>query len=265
LGEYNLAFFNKYLRGVKVDLPYIRYFVMGKNIWRNADDWPPPEMKWQRFFLHSRGHANSAAGDGLLSQNEPGPEPFDTYIYNPYFPVPTTGCRGHLQLVKFAPSPQEQSLVERRQDVLCYTTPELKEDVEVTGPLKLHLFAATSARDTDFTAKLVDVYPDGSAYNVVSDGIIRARYRKSLFTPELVTPGEVNEYIINLEAVSQLFRKGHKIRVDVASSSFPEYDRNMNTGNSVGEDLKGVLAAQSIHHETNYPSYIDLPIISMSA
>ncbi len=108
----------------------------------------------------------------------------------------------------FAPSPQEQSLVERRDDVLCYTTPELKEDVEVTGPLMLHLFAATSARDTDFTAKLVDVYPDGRDYNVVCDGIIRARYRKSLFAPELVTPGEVNEYVINLEAVSQLFRKG---------------------------------------------------------
>ena len=261
LGEYNLAFFNKYLRGMKVDLPAIRYFVMGKNVWRTADTWPPPQTKWQRFFLHSRGHANSAAGDGLLSRDEPDAELFDSYIYNPHFPVLTTGCRGHHQLARFAPSPQEQSPVERRDDVLCYTTPELKEDVEVTGPLKLHLFAASSARDTDFTAKLVDVYPDRSAYNVVCDGITRARYRKSLFKPELLTPGEINEYVINLEAVSQLFRKGHRIRIDVASSSFPEYDRNMNTGNDVGEDERGISAKQSIYHQTGYTSYIDLPVI----
>ncbi len=261
LGEYNMAFFNKYLRGMKVDLPAVRYFVMGRNVWRTADDWPPPQMKWQRYFLHSQGHANSAGGDGLLSRDEPGPELPDIYIYNPHFPVPTTGCRGHQQLLMFAPSPQEQSLVERRDDVLCYTTPELKEDLEVTGPLKLHLCAATSARDTDFTAKLVDVYPDGRAYNVVCDGITRARYRKSLFAPELVTPGEVNEYVINLEAVSQLFRKGHRIRIDVASSSFPEYDRNMNTGNAVGEDARGIPAMQSIYHQAGYVSYIDLPVI----
>jgi putative CocE/NonD family hydrolase len=247
---------------MKVDLPAVRYFVMGRNVWRTADDWPPPEMKWQRYFLHSRGHANSAGGDGLLSRDEPGQELPDIYIYNPHFPVPTTGCRGHQQLLMFAPSPQEQSLVERRDDVLCYTTPELKEDLEVTGPLKLHLFAATSARDTDFTAKLVDVYPDGRAYNVVCDGITRARYHKSLFAPELLTPGEVNEYVINLEAVSQLFRKGHRIRIDVASSSFPEYDRNMNTGNEVGEDALGIPAMQSIYHDTAHASYIDLPVVA---
>jgi putative CocE/NonD family hydrolase len=261
LGEYNLAFFNKYLKGMKVDLPAVRYFVMGRNVWQTADTWPPPQTKWQRFFLHSRGHANSAAGDGLLSRDEPGAELPDIYIYNPHFPVPTTGCRGHMQLVRFAPSPQEQAQVECRNDVLCYTTPELKKDVEVTGPLMLHLFAATSARDTDFTAKLVDVYPDGRAYNVVCDGITRARYRKSLFTPELVNPGDVNEYVINLEAASQLFRKGHRIRIDVASSSFPEYDRNMNTGNAIGEDARGIPAMQSIYHQTDYASYIDLPVI----
>jgi uncharacterized protein len=175
--------------------------------------------------------------------------------------VPTNGCRGHQQLIMFAPSPQEQAPVERRDDVLCYTTPELKNDIEVTGPLMLHLFAATTARDTDFTARLVDVYPDGRAYNVVCDGITRARYRKSLFAPEMVTPGEVNEYVVNLEAVSQLFRKGHRIRIDVASSSFPEYDRNMNTGNAVGEDKQGIPAMQSIYHQADYASYIDLPVI----
>ena len=261
LGAHNLAFFDKYLRGMKVDLPVVRYFVMGKNVWQTAEMWPPPETKWQRFFLHSGGRANTAAGNGALTRDEPGAELGDNYIYNPHFPVLTCGSRGHLQLVRFPGSPQEQSQAERREDVLCYTTPELKEDVEVTGPLLLHLFAATSARDTDFTAKMVDVYPDGRAYNVVCDGITRARYRKSLFEPELVTPGEINEYIVNLEAVSQLFRKGHRIRIDVASSSFPEYDRNMNTGHAVGEDAVGVPALQSIYHQGGYASYIDLPVI----
>jgi putative CocE/NonD family hydrolase len=261
LGELNISFFNKYLRGMDVNLPPVRYFVMGKNIWKTADGWPLPKTQWQRFYLHSRGKANTSNGDGLLSRDEPGLELPDIFIYNPHFPVPTTGCRGHFQLIQFAPSPQEQSQVECRHDVLCYTTPELKEDIEVTGPLSLHLFAATTARDTDFTAKLVDVYPDGRAFNVVCDGIIRARYRKSLFKPELVTPGEVNEYVINLEAVSQLFRKGHRIRIDVSSSSFPEYDRNMNTGNNVGEDARGVTAMQTIFHQSESASYIDLPVI----
>jgi uncharacterized protein len=261
IGAHNIAYFDKYLRGMKIDLPAVRYFIMGKNVWKTADTWPLPQTQWQRFFLHSRGHGNSANGDGMLSRDEPRAELPDIYIYNPHFPVPTTGCRGHIQLVKFAPSPQEQSLVERRVDILCYTTPELKKDMEVTGPLMLHLFAATSARDTDFTAKLVDVYPDGSAYNVVCDGITRARYRKSLFQPELVNPGEINEYVVNLEAVSQLFRKGHRIRIDVASSSFPEYDRNMNTGNGVGDDERGIPAMQTIYHQGDYASYIDLPVI----
>jgi putative CocE/NonD family hydrolase len=261
LGAHIIAYFDKYLRGKKVDIPEIRYFTMGRNVWQTADTWPPPGMKWQRFFLHSGGHANSAAGNGALTRDEPGAELCDNYIYNPHFPVLTNGCRGHMQLVRFTPGPQEQAMTERREDVLCYTTLEQKEDTEVTGPLLLHLYAATSARDTDFTAKLVDVYPDGRAYNVVCDGITRARYRKSLFKPEPVTPGEINEYIINLEAVSQLFRKGHRIRIDVASSSFPEYDRNMNTGNAVGEDKVGVPALQSIYHQSGYASYIDLPVV----
>jgi uncharacterized protein len=261
LSQYNLAFFNKYLKGMDIDLPSVRYFVMGENVWRNAETWPLPQTQWQRFFLHSKGHANSLSGDGLLSGKEPGDETPDKYNYDPLSPVPTVGARGETQLLRVSPGIQEQSNIERRDDVLCYTTPELQNDVEVTGPLSLHLFAATSARDTDFTARLIDVYPNGWAYNVINGGIIRARYRKSLFKPELVTPGEVNEYVINLEAVSQLFRKGHRIRIDVASSNFPEYDRNMNTGNAIGEDARGIIAKQTIFHDSRYASYIDLPVI----
>jgi putative CocE/NonD family hydrolase len=246
---------------MEVDLPTVRYFVMGQNVWRNADTWPLPETRWQRYFLHSKGHANTSAGDGLLSREEPGQETTDVFFYDPHNPVPTIGCRGEVMLYRVPPGVQEQSPNEKRQDVLCYTTPELKEDLEVTGPLELHIFAATSARDTDFVAKLVDVWPDGRSYNVTPDGIIRARYRKSLFNPELVTPGEVNEYVINLEAISQLFRRGHRIRLNITSSDFPEFDRNMNTGNPIGEDARGITAKQTIFHSREYPSYIDLPVI----
>jgi uncharacterized protein len=261
--NHNIAFFNKYLRGMDVDLPAVRYFVMGRNVWRDAAAWPLPETEWQRFFLHSKGHANTSAGDGVLSRNEPdGAEPNDTFLYNPHIPVPTTGCRGQ-GACGFAASPADQSIIERRDDVLCYTTPVFKEDLEVTGPLELHLFAATSAKDTDFTAKLVDVYPNGYAYNV-TDGIIRARYRKPFSKPEFVAPGEVNEYIIDMETASQLFKRGHCIRLDISSSNFPEYDRNMNTGNLPGEDAKGITARQTIYHQREYASYISLPVVGSS-
>jgi uncharacterized protein len=262
LSQYNITFFNKYIRGMEVNLPAVRYFVMGSNVWRNAETWPLPQTQWLRFFLHSKGSANSSEGNGGLSRKEPGQEPPDIFYYDPHNPVLTLGCRGGTELLRIPAGIQEQSPNERRRDVLCYTTEELKEDMEITGPLLLHLFAATSARDTDFVAKLVDVYPDGRAFNVTTDGIIRARYRKSLFNPMPVTPEEVNEYVINLEATSQLFRRGHRIRIDVASSSFPEYDRNMNTGNAVGEDAKGITAKQTIYHDTEHASFIDLPVIT---
>lgn len=257
--EHHLAFFNKYLRGMDVNLPAIRYFVMGKNRWQTADTWPPPGTQWQRFFLHGKGSANTSVGDGLLNRGEPGSEPADIFAYNPLSPVPTMGGRVVTGAGMVA-GPIDQSRVEAREDVLCYTTPEVAEDTEVTGPLGLHLWAATSARDTDFTAKLVDVYPDGRAYNA-ADGIIRARYRKSTFEPEFITPGEVNEYTINMGNVSQLFRKGHSIRIEISSSNFPAFDRNMNTGNPLGEDAEGIPAMQTIYHQQGYASYIDLPVI----
>jgi len=258
----HIQFYNKYLLGIDIEIPAVTYFVMGLNQWRYADTWPLPQTQWQRFFLHSKGHANTAGGDGLLNRNEPGTEPTDAFVYDPHSPVPTVGGRNTRQAGELS-GPLDQSHIEQRGDILCYTTPELKEDTEVTGPLELHLFAATSARDTDFTARLVDVYPDGRAYNM-ADGIVRARYRKSVLEPELVTPGEVNEYVINMGNSSQLFRKGHRIRLDISSSNFPLFDRNMNTGNPVGEDAQGIPAMQSIYHQSECPSYIDLPVIGSS-
>lgn len=259
VSEQNIAFFDKYLRGRDIGIPTLRYFVMGRNRWMNADSWPLPQTEWQRFYLHSKGNANTSRGDGVLSRDEPGAEPADIFVYNPHLPVPSTGGR-FLPLAGLVPGAIDQSHIERRSDVLCYTTPELEEDTEVTGPLEVHLFAATSARDTDFTAKLVDVYPDGRAYNI-AEGIMRARGRKSIFQPEPVNPGEVYEYTINLGTTSQLFRKGHRIRIDISSSNFPMYDRNMNTGNPTGEDAQGIPAMQTIYHQSGYASYIDLPVI----
>jgi putative CocE/NonD family hydrolase len=172
LFEHNVTFFNKYLKGMDIDLPAIRYFVMGKNIWQTADSWPLPQTQWQRFFLHSKGRANTSSGDGLLSRQEPGSEPADVFYYDPLLPVPSTGCRGHGTL-GFGSSPKDQSYIEKRDDILCYTTLELGEDIEVTGPLKLHLAAATSAKDTDFTAKQT-IYHESRYPSYIDLPIIKA-------------------------------------------------------------------------------------------
>lgn len=258
VSEQNIAFFDKYLRERDIEIPRVKYFVMGANVWRTADDWPLPHTQWQRYYFHSQGKANTAAGDGTLSRDEPGSEPPDIFVYNPFDPVPTVG--GRLIGVGLVPGPLEQHHVEKREDVLCYTTGELAKDLEVTGPLEVHLFAATSARDTDFTAKLVDVYPDGRAYNI-AEGIIRASGRNLTGERELVNPGEVVEYVIGLGNTSQLFRQGHRIRIDISSSNFPAFDRNMNTGNPIGEDADGISATQRIFHRAGYASYIDFPVI----
>jgi hypothetical protein len=257
--ERHIAFFDKYLRGKDLDIPAVRYFVMGRDQWHNADTWPLPQTDWQRVYLHSQGRAHAMAGDGLLSRDEPGSEAADIFVYDPRNPVPTLGGR-NLPTGRLVPGPFDQTPIEKRSDVLCYTTPELKEDIEVTGPLTLHLFASTSARDTDFTAKLINVYPNGSAYNV-AEGCIRAKYRRSVLRPEPVTPGEIYEYEIDMAATSVLFRRGHRIRLDITSSNFPRIDRNMNTGNPFGVDAEGIAALQTVYHQPEYSSYIDLPVI----
>ncbi|HEX9897466.1 MAG TPA: CocE/NonD family hydrolase [Dehalococcoidales bacterium] len=259
--ERRITFYDKYLRGIESRRPNppVRYFCMGLNRWKNADTWPLPQTDWQRFFFHSRGHAQTATGDGLLTRDVPGSESPDIFVYDPKFPVPTVGGR-LLDSGSLVPGPLEQSVVEKRNDVLCYTTPELKQDLEVTGPLKLHLFASTSAKDTDFVTKLVDVYPDGFAYNV-AEGWIRTRFRKGILHPAFVESGKVYEYTIDLAHTSIVFKAGHRIRVDVTSSNFPRIDRNMNTGNAFGVDKAGIPALQTIYHEGEYASYIDLPVI----
>jgi uncharacterized protein len=260
--QHLIDFYDKYLRGKDITIPAVRYFMMGKNQWRTADAWPLPQTKWQRYYLHSRGRANSAGGDGILSRSEPGNEQPDIFIYNPLFPVPSVG--GTWLATGIEPGmingPVEQAIVEKRSDVLCYTTEEFTEDTEITGPLVLNLFAATSAVDTDFTVKMVHVYADGRAYNL-ANGMIRASGRSQKDIKDPVIPGEVYKYEIIIGQVSQFVRKGEKIRIDITSSNFPQYDRNMNTGNPIGVDAAGIPAMQAIFHQMEYASYIDLPVI----
>jgi putative CocE/NonD family hydrolase len=192
-----------------------------------------------------------------LSTVKPGDGPFDRFVYDPNNPVPTLGgCN----LVGCPAGPRDQRRAENRNDVLVFTSEELKTDLEVTGPVKVILYAASSARDTDWTAKLVDVHPDGRPINLC-DGIIRARYRQSPRNPELIEPGKTYSYEIDLWVTSNVFLAGHKIRVEISSSNFPRFDRNPNTGATFGKSAEMIKAAQTIYHDTEHPSHILLPVI----
>ncbi len=259
--EMQVRWFDHWLKGEDTGFlrePPVRLFVMGENVWRSEQEWPLKRTQYTKFYLHSDGKANTAQGDGRLDTRPPGSEGADTYVYDPADPVPTRG--GNLLPVPLGAGPAEQSEVSRRHDVLVFATGPLDRDTEVTGPITMTLYAASSAPDTDFTAKLVDVHPDGKAYNL-ADGIIRARYRESLKQPKLIQPGKVYEYTIDLWATSNLFKRGHRIRVDISSSNFPRFDRNPNTGHTFGEDAEMVKATQTIQHARQYPSHIVLPII----
>jgi uncharacterized protein len=238
----------------------VRIFVMGANEWRDQDDWPVPQARSTKYFLHSTGSANSATGSGRLSVKAPGSEPPDQYVYAPAAPVPTVGgplcCDSpHLQ-----PGPRDQSAVETRQDVLVYSTPVLDQDFEVTGPVSLEVYAKSSAVDTDFTAKLVDVGPDGFAQNL-TEGIVRARYRDSQEKPDFIKPGQIYKFSIDVWATSNVFRKGHILRLEVSSSNFPRFDRNLNTGNDAEHARKYTTATNTIYHDAEHPSALVLPVV----
>lgn len=233
---------------------------MGANQWRDEDDWPLPSTRQARYYLHSDGKANSLNGNGSLSSEAPADEPSDRYAYNPDNPAPTIGGPLCCDFKHLQPGPRDQRPVEARNDVLIFSTPALKEGVEVTGPVSLELFASTSAVDTDFTAKLVDVYPDGFAQNL-TEGIIRARYRDSAEKPELLNPGQVYKFNIDLWATSNVFKKGHRIRLEVSSSNFPRFDRNLNTGEEAATGKNFVPASNTILHDARHPSALLIPVV----
>ncbi len=244
--------------GVDKDAP-VSIFVMGENKWRDEHEWPLARTRYTPFYIDSRGAANSVGGNGTLSTSMPTGSPVDTFTYNPADPVPTGG--GNTCCSSVPGGPFDQRAIEARPDVLVYTTPPLDEPVEVTGPLVMNLWASTSAVDTDWTVKLVDVHPDGYAQNI-QDGIIRARYNGSIGSAaKLLEPGAVVKYAIDMWATSNVFLRGHRIRLEISSSNFPRFDRNMNTGEDPALGTRMETARQTIYHEKNRASHILLPVI----
>jgi putative CocE/NonD family hydrolase len=239
----------------------VKIFVMGKNEWREEEDWPLARVKRTKYYLHSAGAANTGSGDGTLSTAAPGAEKADQFTYDPNDAVPTLG--GPLCCGPFPPSglgPQDQSKAESRNDVLVFTTPALTKDLEVTGPVSLDLYVSSSALDTDFTGKLVDVWPNGFAQNL-TEGILRLRYRNSQEKPELAKPGETYHITVDLWATSNVFLAGHKLRLEVSSSNFPRFDRNLNTGEEQAAGTRISKATNVIYHDTARPSALVLPLV----
>ena len=255
-----LAWFNRWLKGLESDdaRPGARIFVMGTNKWRDEVEWPLARTQWTSYYLHSQGSANSRFGDGLLSTTPPETETSDQYRYDPSRPVPFLTDPTSSQIG----GPDDYAAIERRDDVLVYVTPPLEEVLEVTGPVRLVLHAASSAVDTDFMAKLVDVHPHGFVQRLC-DGMVRARFHKSMSQPELIEPGQIYRFEIDLWNTAQVFFKGHRIGLEIASSAFPKYDRNLNTGEDLGIGTRMLVAAQTIYHDAEHPSALILPVIPM--
>jgi len=253
-------FFDYWLKAIDNDFsktPRVEIFTIGDNKWRFENEWPPAKVKYTKYYLHSNGCANTLNGDGLLDRNEPGDEPTDSYVYDPNDPV---AISLKMDLWSIAKELKSRTSVEKREDVLVYATPKLKKDLEITGPITVTLFAASSVRDTDFTAALVDVFPDGYAH-MIQQGITRARYRDSASKASLIKPAKVYEYTIDLCATSYVVKEEHTIRVEICSSDFDRWDRNPNTGNEFGLDAETIKASQTIFHDREHSSNITLPII----
>lgn len=240
--------------------PPVKIFVMGENVWRHEHEFPLRRQRPTKYYLHSANRANSIRGDGVLSTEPPSEEKPDIFEYDPASPVPTIGGRLCCANDVLAPGPFDQSPNESRNDVLVFSTPPLAGGVEVTGHIRLELYAATTAADTDFTAMLVDVDRSGYA-RLLTDGVVRARYRNSTTKAEPIVPGKVYRYEIDLWATSNLFQAGHRIRLYVSSSNFPRFNRNLNTGEPVLGATGTVKATQTVYHDAEHPSALLLPVI----
>jgi uncharacterized protein len=238
----------------------VKIFVLGENVWREEDAWPPARAVSTRYYVHSDGGANSLAGSGTLDTTAPADEKPDRFIYDPADPVPTVGGPLCCDSAHLAPGPRDQRPVEAREDVLVYATPPFEKDFEVTGPVSLELFASSSAVDTDFTGKLVDVWPDGFAQNL-TEGIQRARYRNSQEKAEFLNPAQIYELTLDLWATSNVFRAGHRLRLEISSSNFPRFDRNLNSGEEPESRQHFVKATNTIYHDREHPTALVLSVI----
>ncbi|MCH6236422.1 CocE/NonD family hydrolase [Cognataquiflexum rubidum] len=258
------AWFDHWLKGdegnAKKEMPKVTYFTMGSNKWQTSDTWPPKEAQMTTYYLNSSGKANTRNGDGVLTNKKPGKDNPDTFKYDPMNAVTSYGgnvcCTGNaVQGGSF-----DQQEMELREDILVYTSEVLAEGMEVSGFIESTLYLSTDVKDTDLTIKLIDVYPDGKAYNL-DETIQRVRYREGYEKEVFMEKGKVYQVNLTPMSTSNYFEKGHRIRIEVSSSNFPRFDRNMNTGGNNYDETEGVIATNQIHHSSKYPSYISLPIM----
>jgi uncharacterized protein len=261
--ELRRRWFDHWLKAIDngvTDMPRVTYYLMGANRWRHADAWPVPGTRYENYYLASDGKANGLDGDGTLSLEKSAQAAADTFTYDPGNPVPSIGGHSCCTGTDRESGAYDQREVERRDDVLVYTSAPLEQGIEVTGPLALVLQVSSSTPDTDFTATLVDVYPDGRAFNV-QEGALRMRYRDGYAKHLRMQPGETYEIRIDLHVTSNWFGPGHRIRLDVSSSNFPRWDRNLNTGDNNYDESSYVVAHNTVRHSAERPSYLILPIV----
>jgi hypothetical protein len=263
--ELTWGWFDHFLRGEQNGLlekmPRVRYFTMGSNQWQSSETWPPTGAVPLTLYLGSGGKANTLRGDGRLASTAPATDQPDRFTYDPADPVPSLGgnvcCTGNA----IAGGAFDQRRIEERPDVLVYSTEPLTEGIEVSGPIEVTIFVSSDARDTDFTVKLIDVEPDGRAFNL-DETIQRMRYRNGYDRPVVwMEPGKVAKVTFQPLTTSNFFKAGHRIRIEISSSNFPRFDRNLNTGGRNYDESKGVVARNAVHHSAQYPSAITLPVV----
>lgn len=242
-------------------LPKIRYYVMGENRWHTADQWPPRGAEGMTFYLSSGGKANTLNGDGVLTMKPPARDTPDNFTYDPMNPVMSHGGNVCCQANALSGGSLDQREVEQRPDVLVYTTEPFAEGVEVTGPMTFTVYLSSDRKDTDVTVKVMDVYPDGKAYNL-DETIQRVRYRNGYDKPiELMEPGRTYKVALQPMTTSNYFAAGHRLRIEVSSSNFPRFDRNLNTGGNNFDETKGLVAHNTIHHSAQYPSALQITVV----
>jgi putative CocE/NonD family hydrolase len=257
--EMHLHWYDQQLKGIDTgidDEAPIRLFVMGENTWHNEYEWPLARTEWTRFYMSSDGDA-AGTGGSLSTKAPTDPNTPDNFTYDPANPVRSLGSQ--YQTFDFC-GPHDRSSLQQRSDILTFTTEPLTEDTEVTGPIRATIWASSDAIDTDFTAALTDLEPDGKAI-ALCEGIVRARFRNGTDNPEMMTPGEIYEFEIDMWNTSNMFKKGHSIRIEISSSNFPRYNRNLNSGNPIATDTEITVANQKIYHDAQNPSHVTLPVI----
>jgi putative CocE/NonD family hydrolase len=263
--ELTYAWFDHFLKGENNGLlekmPRVRYYTMGLNKWQSSDTWPPRGAQSMSFFLGSGGKANTMSGDGVLADAAPAADNPDKFEYDPMNQAPSYGgnvcCTGNA----ITGGAFDQRKNETRPDILVYSSEPLKEGLELSGPIEVTLYVSSDAKDTDFTVKLIDVYPDGRAYNL-DETIQRMRYRDGYDKPNVwMEPGKVYKVTLQPMTTSNYFEAGHRIRIEVSSSNFPRFDRNLNTGGKNYDESKGVVARNAVHHSKQYPSQVKITVV----